>query len=110
VERDVELLSDPEAMEQDSQLPCYSHHRLILSLLAASGGQMQAPLSQCRVSSMRSKDVVGALDQQASKISVACLGDAELRIAFARLTSSGPQAQIAAHVSTSVRTNVRAVI
>jgi hypothetical protein len=83
VERDVELLSDPEAMEQDSQLPCYSHHRLILSLLAASGGQMQAPLSQCRVSSMRSKDVVGALDQQASKISVACLGDAELRIAFA---------------------------
>lgn len=32
---------------------------------------------------MWSQDVVGALDQQTSKISVASLGDAELRIALA---------------------------
>jgi hypothetical protein len=44
---------------------------------------------------MRSKDVIGALDQQTSKISVAGMGDAELRIVISRLTSPRSQAQVA---------------
>jgi len=45
--------------------------------------------------------MVGTLDQQASEIDIACLGDAELWISFAGLTASWPQAEIAAHVTTS---------
>ena len=50
---------------------------------------------------MRSKDVIGALDQQASEISVAGMGDAELRIVISGLTSPWSQAQVATHIATS---------
>ena len=50
-------------MEQNGQLTGNRNNSLALGLLAASGGQMETPLSKCRVSSMRSKDVVRALDQ-----------------------------------------------
>src|SRR5271156_6923729 len=100
VERHVRLLRDPDAMEQNGELTRYCDHSLALGLLAASCRKVQAPLSECRVPSMRSEDVVGTLDQQTSEISVACLGDAELRIVFAGLTASWPQAEIAAHVTT----------
>ena len=72
-----------------------------LSLFAASGCEVQAPLSQCRVSSMWPQDMVSALDQQTSKIGVASLGDAELWIAFARLAAFWSQPKVAAHISTS---------
>jgi hypothetical protein len=39
---------------------------------------------------MRSEDVVGALDQQASKIGVAGVGYTKLRIMVSGLTSSWP--------------------
>src|SRR5258708_29487805 len=51
---------------------------------------------------MWSEDVVCTLDQQTSKIGIASLGDAELWIALAGLTASWSQAEIAAHVTTSV--------
>ncbi len=47
------------------------------------------------------QDVVGALDQQTSQIGIAGLGDAELRIAFARLTAFWPEPKIATNVSTT---------
>ena len=50
---------------------------------------------------MRSKDVIGALDQQTSEIGVAGVSDAELRIMISRLTSTRSQAQIAPNVATS---------
>ena len=50
---------------------------------------------------MRSKDMVGALDQQTSEIGVAGVSDAELRIMISRLTSTRSQAQIAPNVATS---------
>ena len=86
-----------------ARLTCYGNYGVALGLLPTSGGQMQAPLSKCGVSSVRSKDVVGALDQQASEVRVAGLGDPELRIAFAGLTAFWSQAQIAAHVPTSTK-------
>lgn len=52
---------------------------------------------------MRPKDVVRALDQQTSEISVAGLGGPELRIAFAGLTASGSQTEVATYVSTSTK-------
>src|ERR1700727_1344257 len=51
---------------------------------------------------MRSTHVVGTLDQQATEIDVASLGDAELRISVARLAASWPQAQVAANIATSL--------
>jgi len=39
---------------------------------------------------VRSQDVVGALDQQTSKVGVAGVGDAELRIMVSGLTSTWP--------------------
>jgi len=50
---------------------------------------------------MRSKDVIGALDQQTSKISVSGMLDAELRIVISGLTSPRSQAQVATHIATS---------
>ncbi|HEY6845461.1 MAG TPA: hypothetical protein VI320_04525, partial [Terracidiphilus sp.] len=50
---------------------------------------------------MRSKDVIGALDQQTSKIGVAGMGDAKLRIVVSGLTSPRSQAQVATHIATS---------
>lgn len=90
VERHVRLLSAPEVMEQDGQLACYCDDGLTLGLLTTSGGQVQTPLSQRRVSSVRSEDMVGALDQQTSEVCVAGMGNAELRIMVSGLTSTRP--------------------
>src|SRR5258708_6947822 len=46
--------------------------------------------------------MVGALDQQRTQVDVASLGDAELRVAVARLAASRPQAEITAHIATSL--------
>ena len=51
---------------------------------------------------MRSQDVVGTLNQQASQIRVAGLGDTELRIAFSGLAAFWSEAKVAAHISTSI--------
>ena len=90
VERHIRLLSAPEMMEQHGQLARYCDDGLTLGLLPTSGGQVQTPLSQRRVSAMRSQDVVGALDQQTSEICVAGMGDAKLRIMVSGLTSTRP--------------------
>jgi hypothetical protein len=50
---------------------------------------------------VRSKDMVGALDQQTSEVRVAGMGDAELRIMISGLTSPRSQAQVATHIATS---------
>ena len=75
-------------MEQDGQLACYRNDRFTLRLLTTSGSQVQTLLSERRVSSMRSQDVVGALDQQTSEVRVAGMGDAKLRIMISGLTST----------------------
>src|ERR1019366_10018054 len=51
---------------------------------------------------MRPENMVGALDQQTTQIDVAGLGDAELRVAVPGLTASRPQAEITAHIATSL--------
>ena len=51
---------------------------------------------------MGSENMVGALDQQGTQVDVASLGDTELRIAVARLAASRPQAEITAHIATSL--------
>jgi hypothetical protein len=61
-------------MEQHGQLACYCDDGLTLGLLTTSGGQVQTPLSQRRVSSVRSEYMVGALDQQTSEVCVAGMG------------------------------------
>ncbi len=101
VERHVRLLCTPEVMKQYGELTGHCDDGPTFGLLAASASQVETPLSQRRVSSMRSKDMVGTLDQQASKISVAGMGDAELRIVISGLTSPRSQAQIAPNVATS---------
>src|SRR5271163_1042305 len=88
-------------MEQHGQFACYCNDGLTLGLLTTSGGQVPTPLSQRRVSSMRSQDVVGALDQQTSEIGVAGMGDAKLRIVVSGLTSTRSQTQVATHIATS---------
>jgi hypothetical protein len=50
---------------------------------------------------MRSEDMVGTLEQQASEVDVASLGNAQLWVSFAGLAASWPQPEIAAHVTTS---------
>jgi hypothetical protein len=102
VERHVQLLRGPEAMEQDSQLTRKGNYGLALGLLAATSREMEAPLSECGVPPMRSEDVVRTLNQQTSEIGVASLGDAELWVAFAGLTASWSQTEVATHVSTSL--------
>jgi hypothetical protein len=49
---------------------------------------------------VRAEDVVGTLDQQASEISVAGLGDAELRVSISGLAASRSQAEVAANITT----------
>jgi hypothetical protein len=48
---------------------------------------------------VRTEDVVGTLDQKASQVDVAGLGDAELRIAVARLTAPGSETEIATNIA-----------
>jgi hypothetical protein len=50
---------------------------------------------------VRSKDMVGAFDQQTSKICVTGVSDAELRIMISGLTSPRSQAQVATHIAAS---------
>jgi hypothetical protein len=50
-------------MKQDCQLAGDGDGSTITGLLVSKRGQVQAPLSQGRVSSMRPEDMVGALDQ-----------------------------------------------
>ena len=49
---------------------------------------------------MRSEDVVGTLDQQTSEISVAGLGDAELRIPITGLAASRSETEVATNIAT----------
>ena len=51
---------------------------------------------------MRTKHMVGALDQQRPEVDIASLGDAELRVAVPGLAASRPQAEIAADITTSL--------
>jgi hypothetical protein len=81
-------------------------HCSVLGLLASLVSQMKPDSPEGRVFSLRSQDMVGALDQETSQIDVACLGNAELQIAIARLAAPWSQAEIA----TNIRTNVRAVM
>ena len=60
---------------------------------------MQAPLSQGRVSSLWSKDVVGTLDQKTSEVGVAGLGDTELGIVISGLTAFRLEPEVTTHVS-----------
>ena len=76
-------------VEQYCKLPRHCDNGLVLGLLTASSCEVQAPLSKCRISLMWSQDVVRALDQQASEIDVASLGNAELWVMLARLAASG---------------------
>jgi hypothetical protein len=46
--------------------------------------------------------MVGALDQQSTKVDVASLGDAKLRIAVPGLAASWPQAEVAANIPASL--------
>ena len=101
VERHVRLLRAPEVMKQHGEFAGHCDHGFTLRLLTTSGGQVQTPLSQRRVSAVRSKDVVGALDQQTSEIGVAGMGDAKLRIVVSGLTSPWTQAQVATDIATS---------
>jgi hypothetical protein len=48
------------------------------------------------------KHMVGALDEQGAQIDVPGLGDAELGVSSARLTSSWSQSQVATHVPASL--------
>jgi len=88
-------------VEQNGQLAGYGNNGFALSLLAASGSQMESPLSKRRVSSVQPQDMVGALDQQTSEVCVAGVSDAELRIMISGLTSPRSQAQVATHIATS---------
>ena len=87
-------------MEQDGQLTSYCNNSLAPRLPSASRSQMQTPLSKRQVSSMRSKDLVGALDQQTSKVRVASLGNAKLRIVVSGLAALRLEAQITTHIAT----------
>jgi hypothetical protein len=53
---------------------------------------------------MRSQDVTGTLDQQASEVDVASLGDAKLWITITGLTASRSQTEIAAYIATLLET------
>ena len=53
-----------------------------------------------------SRYMVRALDQRTSQIDVDALGDAELRIAIARLTASWSQTEIATSLPTSLETQL----
>ncbi len=51
---------------------------------------------------MRPEDMIGALDQQRPEVDIAGLGDAELRVVVPRLAASRPQAEVTAHIATSL--------
>ena len=89
-------------MKQYCQLASHGNDGPISGLLASARRQMQSPLSQGRVFSVRPKHMVGALDQQRAQIDVAGLGDAELRIALAGLAATRSQAEITANIATSL--------
>lgn len=48
---------------------------------------------------MRSKDVIGTLDQEASEVSIAVLGNTKLRIVVSGLTAFRLQSEITTHIS-----------
>ena len=102
IERHVRSLRDSDTVKQDGELTRDSDDCTVARLLASAFRQVQAPPSQRGVLSSRSKDMVPALDQEGSQVDVACLGDAELRVSVSRLAASRPQAEIAAHVTTSL--------
>ncbi|MGB6112701.1 MAG: hypothetical protein WBG35_16370, partial [Acidobacteriaceae bacterium] len=88
-------------MKQHGQLARYGNDGLTLRLVTTSGGQVQTPLSKRRISSVRSEDMVGALDQQTSEVCVTGMGDAKLRIMVSGLTSTRSQAKIATDITAS---------
>ena len=102
VERHVDLLGDPDSMQQDGKLPSDSHHGSSSRMASATGTQAETPSSQGRVFAVWPDDMVGALDHQLSQVPITCFGDAKLRVAVAGLAASRPQAEITADITTSL--------
>ena len=102
VERHVDLLRDPDSMQQYGKLPGDGHHSSPSGVASASGTQTETPSSQGRVFAVWPDDVVGTFNQQLSQVSITCFGDAKLRVAVAGLTAPRPQAEITADIPTSL--------
>ncbi len=88
VERHVWLLSAPEVMEQHGQLACYCDDGLTLGLHPPRAARCRPHCRSAESRPSRSEYMVGALDQQTSKVCVAGVGDAKLRIMISGLTSA----------------------
>jgi len=83
----------PHAVQQDGQFAGHRDDGSLFAALAAGRGQLQAPAAQGRVGAEAAQDILRRLHQQAAQVRVAGLGDAPLRVGFARLALAGTQAQ-----------------
>jgi hypothetical protein len=89
-------------VEQHCELSSYSNDGAVSGLFTSTRCKMQAPLSQAGVLSVAPEHMVGTLDKQRSKIDIAGLSDAELRISLPGLTAPRSQSQITTYVPTSL--------
>lgn len=87
MKRNVLLLCYPDPVRQNCEFTCDGNSSFVLACFPPREASWQAPLSERRVLAVRTKDEVGTLDQETSQVAISCLGDAELRISIAGLTS-----------------------
>jgi hypothetical protein len=104
VERQVDLLRDPDSMQQYGKLPGDGHYGSSSGVACATGTLAETPSSQSRVFAVWPDDVVGTFNQQLPQVPVTGFGDTKLRVAVAGLTASRPQAEIIVDIPTSLET------
>jgi hypothetical protein len=80
-------------MQQHRQLSGDCHRRSLLGVLASSLRQFQSPAPQVTVLSEVSQQMLRTVDQQSPQQRIACLGNPQLRLLFARVSLPRPQPQ-----------------
>jgi hypothetical protein len=92
------FLCNPQPVKQDRQFSRNRDKRAFLCIPAITTGEFQSPSFQCGIGADGSKNMLSALNQDASHVPIAALGDTEFRITGAGLMALRPQSQIAADI------------
>ncbi|GEM_PF-6922773 len=71
----IDFSSNPEMMENDSELACNTDDGPLSSKTRTTRGQRKSPASQVAIGSERTEDMVRTLNQQRTQVGIALLRD-----------------------------------
>ena len=104
----IDFSADPQLVKQYGQLPRDRHDRSLFGILPSALSETEPPAPQITVFSKGAQNVVSALHQQGSEVSVSFFADVQLWLTHTRVSASGTQPHKAPRIPASAK-SVRVV-